>query len=41
MRGGISYAELLERFSADDREAFNEVIKENIEMTKLTKMPLI
>lgn len=41
MRGGVSYAELLDRYTADDREAINDIIKENIENTKETRMPLM
>ena len=41
MRGGVTYAELLDRFSADDRAAMYEVIKENIENTKEARMPLL
>lgn len=41
MRGGVSLSELLEVYSYDDRVAMTDVIKENIEMTKETKMPLL
>jgi hypothetical protein len=41
MRGGVSYADLLDRFSVDDRAAMYEVIKENIDNTKAAKMPLL
>jgi hypothetical protein len=41
MRGGVSVNDLLDRFSHDDREVFYQIIKENIEATKNTQMPLI
>lgn len=41
MRGGVTVQELLHIYSADDRDSFYSVIKENIDMTKETKMPLI
>lgn len=41
MRGGVTVHELLHIYSADDRENFYSVIKENIDITKETKMPLI
>jgi hypothetical protein len=41
MRGGVTVQELLHVYSADDRDSFYSVIKENIDMTKETKMPLI
>lgn len=41
MRGGVTVQELLHIYSADDRENFYFVIKENIDLTKETKMPLI
>ena len=41
MRGGVSYTELLEKYSADDREAMGDIIKENIEITKETRLPLL
>lgn len=41
MRGGVSYADLLDRFGPEDREAMSNVIKENIENTKESRLPLI
>ena len=41
MRGGVTVNDLLDRYSSEDREIFYEVIKENIEATKNTQMPLI
>lgn len=41
MRGGVSINDLMDRYSADDRELIYEVIKDNIETTKATQMPLL
>lgn len=41
MRGGVSVQDLLHIYSHDDRESFYAVIKENIELTKESRMPLI
>lgn len=41
MRGGVSVIELLHYYSHDDRNAMYEIIKENLEMTKDTQMPLV
>jgi hypothetical protein len=41
MRGGVSLNDLMFLYSFDDREAMYHVIKDNIETTKVTKMPLI
>jgi hypothetical protein len=41
MRGGISVNDLLDRYSHEDREILFAVIKENIETTKNTQMPLL
>ena len=41
MRGGVTLHELLHVYSYDDRESFYEVIKENIELTKVAQMPLL
>jgi len=41
MRGGVSVNDLLDRYSSEDREVFYEIIKENIEATKNTQMPLL
>lgn len=41
MRGGVTVQELMHVYSFDDRENFYTVIKENIDMTKETKMPFI
>jgi len=41
MRGGVSVNDLLDRYSSEDREVFYEIIKENIEATKNTQLPLL
>jgi len=41
MRGGVTIHQLLHEYSADDRETFYTVIKENVEATKESGLPLI
>lgn len=41
MRGGITFDQLLFQYSYDDRAAMYSVIKENIDMSKETNMPLV
>ena len=41
MRGGVSAHELLWRYSHDDREVLNKIVKDNIETTNKTGLPLI
>lgn len=41
MRGGITVNDLLYIYSYEDREALYKVIKENIETTKETGLPLL
>lgn len=41
MRGGVTVNELLHIYSFEDREAIYTVIKENIEATSTTNLPLI
>lgn len=41
MRGGVSVNDLLLVYSYDDREAIYAVIKENLEMTKNSQLPLL
>lgn len=41
MRGGVLMRELLYEYSFDDRNAIYSVIKENVEATKESGMPLI
>lgn len=41
MRGGVTINDLLDRYSFDDREVMSAIIKENIEVTKETRLPLL
>lgn len=41
MRGGVSSHDLLHEYSVEDRDIMNKIIKENIENTKNTKLPLM
>jgi hypothetical protein len=41
MRGGVTISDLLFMCSSEDRDLIYTVIKENIDLTKETKMPLL
>lgn len=41
MRGGVSAEDLFWRYSYEDREILNKIIKDNIETTNKTGLPLI
>lgn len=41
MRGGITVNDLLYTYSFEDREVAYVIIKENMEATKVTQMPLL
>ena len=41
MRGSFSYNDLMYTITNDDREILNRIIKENIDVVKDTKMPLL
>jgi len=41
MRGAVTVSELLNLYSFQDRDMIYAVIKENLEVTKETRMPLI
>jgi hypothetical protein len=41
MRGGVSSHDLFNVYSYEDRQIINEIIKDNIETTKKTQMPLL
>lgn len=41
MRGGVTVDQLLHQYSFDDRDSMYSVVKENIEMSKETNMPLL
>ena len=41
MRGSLTYKDLMYHITNDDMEIFNNIIKDNIDATEKTKMPLI
>ena len=41
MRGGVSLNDLMFLYSHEDREAMYQVITDNIEITKVTRLPLM
>jgi hypothetical protein len=41
MRGGVTVDQLLHQYSYDDRDSMYAVVKENVEISKETNMPLI
>lgn len=41
MRGSVTYIDLMYHISYDDLEIFNRIIKDNIETTEKTRMPLL
>jgi hypothetical protein len=41
MRGGVSVNDLLDRYSHEDLTILSEIIKENVENTKASQMPLL
>jgi hypothetical protein len=41
MRGGVTLDQLLHQYSYDDRSSMYEVVKENVEISKETNMPLL
>lgn len=41
MRGGVTVDQLLHQYSYDDRDCMYAVVKENVEMSKETNMPLL
>jgi len=41
MRGSLTYDDIFYKISAEDKEILNGIIKENIDLTTKTKMPLI
>jgi uncharacterized protein (DUF433 family) len=41
MRGGVTVNDLLDRYGHEEREAINEIIKENVEASKKAQMPLL
>jgi hypothetical protein len=41
MRGGVSSYELFYVYSRDDRIIMNEIVKDNIELTKKSGLPIL
>jgi len=41
MRGSLSYTDLMHTITNEDREILNKIIKENIDLVKDTKLPLL
>ena len=41
MRGGVNVNDLLHTYSYEDINIMQEIIRENIETTKVTNLPLI
>jgi hypothetical protein len=41
MRGGVSSDDLFHKYSYEDRQIMNEIIKDNIEATKTSRLPLV
>jgi hypothetical protein len=41
MRGGVSINDLFDRYTFEDIKIMQDIIKENIEATKATQMPLV
>lgn len=41
MRGGIQIHDLLYHLGSEDREIMYDIIKDNIELTKVSRMPLL
>jgi hypothetical protein len=41
MRGGVNINDLFDRYSAEDRDLLYVIIKDNIDTTKATQMPLL
>lgn len=41
MRGSLTYQDLMYNISFDDIEIFNNIIRDNIETTEKTRLPLV
>lgn len=41
MRGGVNIDHLMHQLSHEDRTIMYDIIKDNIDLTKATKMPLL
>jgi hypothetical protein len=41
MRGGVSYESLMYELGVEDRKIINSIVRDNIETTNKTKLPLL
>jgi hypothetical protein len=41
MRGGITINDLLYNLGSEDRDIMYDIVKDNIELTKVSRMPLL
>ena len=41
MRGSLSYHDLMYKISHEDIEIYNQIVKDNIDATEKTRMPLL
>lgn len=41
MRGHLSYNDIMCKLSAEDYKIYNDIIQENLDLTKETKLPFI
>ena len=41
MRGSVSYHDLMYKISNDDIEIYNQIMKDNIDATEKTRLPLL
>jgi hypothetical protein len=41
MRGGIGINDLLYNLGSEDRDIMYDIVKDNIELTKISRMPLL
>jgi hypothetical protein len=41
MRGSFTYENLMYHISVEDRDILNKIVKDNIETTEKTRMPLV
>jgi hypothetical protein len=41
MRGGVTSEDLFHVYSVEDRKIINDIIKDNIELTKKSGLPLL
>jgi hypothetical protein len=41
MRGGVNINDLLYTLGSEDRDIMYDIVKDNIELTKVSRMPLL